>query len=127
MAILFGGQWSGPEKDPGFGLINSDVTKFNASGSLIDVPVTVNHNGLTAAVSRLDSAGVRLTKESFRSELNKATGVDRIVGRVVSAGPGTSVVFSLSNSFPGLQEMVRSGIFTGKGLLYDVFSAKIGR
>ncbi len=122
MSVLFGGQWSAPGENPGFGLIDLDVKNFLDSGSLVGIPITVNHNGLHKAIQHVDATGKTLTKHSFKDALSHiATGVDRIVGHVVSAGPDMNVIFGLNDSFPGLQEMVRSGLFNGRQSCVNVF------
>ena len=111
---LFDGTW-GNADNLGFGLVDADVKNFVASDSLVGIPITVNHNGLEQAIRHLDSTQTTVTKKSFRDALaTTATGTAQIVGRVVSAGPGTKVLFSLKENFGGLQEMVRTGIFTGR-------------
>ena len=112
-ATLFGGTW-GDAENLGFGLVDADVSKFVASDALVGIPITVNHNGLEQAIRHLDSKQTTVTKESFKEALaSTATGTAQIVGRVVSAGPGTSVVFNVKENFQGLQELVRTGIFNG--------------
>lgn len=111
---LFGGTW-GDADNLGFGLVDADVKNFVASDSLVGIPITVNHNGLEQAIRHLDSTQTTVTKNSFKNALAAtATGTAQIVGRVVSAGPGTEVLFNLKDNFEGLQEMIRTGIFTGR-------------
>tara|TARA_Y100000593_G_C4221052_1_gene291862 strand:+ start:209 stop:619 length:411 start_codon:yes stop_codon:yes gene_type:complete len=115
---LFGGTW-GSKGNLGFGLVDADVSKFVASESLVGIPITVNHNGLEQAIRHLDSKQATVTKESFKEALaSTATGTAQIVGRVVSAGPGTEVLFNLKDNFEGLRELVRTGIFTGRCIFW---------
>ena len=98
---------------------------LSQSDALVGIPITVNHNGLEQAIRHLDSKQTIVTKESFKEALaSTATGTAQIVGRVVSAGPGTSVVFNVKDNFQGLQELVRTGIFNGRRAFWLCWVAK---
>lgn len=119
MTALFSGTWAEPGKEPGYGLTSADVTEFGRARSLDNIPVTVNHNGLEGTLGVLDAAGIPVTKESFGNALSRtATGAAVPVGRVVSSGPGTSVVFTVDESFRGVREMLRRGLFNGLSLTH---------
>lgn len=119
MAALFSGNWADPGAEPGFGLTSADVTEFGRARSLDNIPVTVNHNGLEGTLGVLDAAGIPVTKESFGNALSRtATGAATPVGRVVSSGPGTSVVFTVEEPFRGVREMLRRGLFNGLSLTH---------
>lgn len=119
MAALFSGNWADPGAEPGFGLTSADVTEFSRARSLDNIPVTVNHNGLEGTLGVLDAAGIPVTKESFGDALSRtAMGAATPVGRVVSSGPGTSVVFTVEEPFRGVREMLRRGLFNGLSLTH---------
>lgn len=112
---LFSGTWA-PAVDPGFGLTTSEVPEI--ARRLPGLPVTVNHNGLQGAVSRVDSAGRRLTVDTFVAALKKQGGTSLPVGKIVHTGSDTDVVFSIDPSFSGLQELIRGGLFNGLSLTH---------
>lgn len=112
---LFSGTWA-PAVDPGFDLTTSEVPGI--AKRLPGLPITVNHNGLQDAVSRVDSAGRKLTVDNFVAALKKQGGTSLPVGKIVHTGTDTDVIFSIDPSFSGLQELIRSGLFNGLSLTH---------
>lgn len=112
---LFSGTWA-LASDPGFGITSPEVSRMQAR--LVGVPVTVNHNGLQAAIDRVDSSGANLTTGTFVEALRKQGGTSLPVGKIVHSGKGTEVLFSVDPNFSGLQEMMRLGLFNGLSLTH---------
>ena len=112
---LFSGTWA-LASDPGYGIFSQDVGKMQKK--LVGVPVTVNHNGLEGAISRVDSSGASLNATSFVEALRKQGGTSLPVGKIVHAGEGTEVLFSVDPTFSGLQDLVRMGLFNGLSLTH---------
>lgn len=113
---LFGGSWA-DAASPGFGIAAGDVSDMQRR--LVGCPITLNHSGLQPALDALSARGEVVTAQSVRAHLdgNRSAGA-RPIGRVVGVGDGTNVTFTLLDSFVGVQEMIRAGVFNGLSLTH---------